>query len=171
MTALKVIVIVVCLATLGLALYAFVPRKPNIISTEEPAIPQREPTINEWLQYIAEAIPFVVDGPNDLYDYWQVPAETIERRAGDCEDLAILCMDFFLCKGMPEEDVELCLGFCRGHGHAWISLGGIQFEPRDGRVINHYIAPWYVLIRKCTVKEVQVIVGRDGWKYLQREGI
>lgn len=62
----------------------------------------------------------------DEEDFWQLPQETIERRSGDCEDLAFLLHSLFLASGL---DSEFVIGqFDRGR-HAWVICEGKLFEP------------------------------------------
>ena len=40
-------------------------------------------------------------------DYWAKPSEILERRAGDCEDFAILKMAALLRAGIPAQSMSL----------------------------------------------------------------
>lgn len=59
-------------------------------------------------------------------DFWQLPVETIERGAGDCEDLAFLLHSLFLGADL---DSELVFGELAGVGHVWVIYDGRLFEP------------------------------------------
>lgn len=70
--------------------------------------------------YVARNIEYVEDGGRD---YWQSPGETVARRAGDCEDMAILALF------MLERDTDAVAFMAAGHGHAWIVADGKHWEP------------------------------------------
>lgn len=40
-------------------------------------------------------------------DYWSSPDETVAKRAGDCEDFAILKMASLLQTGIPQEKMAI----------------------------------------------------------------
>ncbi|TPK58018.1 transglutaminase [Mesorhizobium sp. B2-4-19] len=57
-------------------------------------------------------------------DYWAKPSETLERRAGDCEDFAILKMAALLRAGIPAQSMSLVVlqDRKRGFFHAVLSV-------------------------------------------------
>lgn len=57
-------------------------------------------------------------------DYWAKPAEILERRAGDCEDFAILKMAALLRAGIPAQSMSLVVlqDRKRGFFHAVLSV-------------------------------------------------
>ncbi len=57
-------------------------------------------------------------------DYWAKPAEILERRAGDCEDFAILKMAALLHAGIPAQSMSLVVlqDRKRGFFHAVLSV-------------------------------------------------
>jgi predicted transglutaminase-like cysteine proteinase len=46
----------------------------------------------------------------DSEDYWQSPAETLNRKAGDCEDFAILARALLIGAGFDSSDMWLLIG-------------------------------------------------------------
>ncbi len=60
-------------------------------------------SITEIIIYIADNIKYV----NEIFDYWQLPEETIKKGTGDCEDLCILAM--FLFKTKLNLDTDLIM--------------------------------------------------------------
>ncbi len=76
--------------------------------------------IREWL---AANISYKRDA--DVYsvnDYWQLPIETLERKTGDCEDLAILLCSLLRADGVSPEDVYVAIGCTQGtdNCHAYL---------------------------------------------------
>jgi len=59
-----------------------------------------------------------------MLDYWAKPSETLERRAGDCEDFAILKMAALLRAGIPAQSMSLVVlqDRKRGFFHAVLSV-------------------------------------------------
>ena len=58
------------------------------------------------------------------FDYWAKPSEILERRAGDCEDFAILKMTALLRAGIPAQSMSLVVlqDRRRGFFHAVLSV-------------------------------------------------
>ena len=75
-------------------------------------------TINRMIAYRTD---------NAVYggvDYWAKPSEIIDRRAGDCEDFAILKMTALLSAGIPASDMSLVVlqDRKRGFFHAVLAV-------------------------------------------------
>lgn len=65
----------------------------------------------------------------ELHEYYQTPAETIERGAGDCEDLGILKKHLFEQAGIPKESMAMVVvNDENGQGHAVL---GVTFTIDD----------------------------------------
>ncbi|MCS7050722.1 MAG: transglutaminase-like domain-containing protein [Thermomicrobium sp.] len=85
------------------------------------------------LRYISDPLSFF---PRDL---WCSPAKTLERRGGDCDDLAILVVSLLQAAGVPARvvlgDVLTGTAF---EPHAWVEgadeYGRFLIEPTDGRI-------------------------------------
>lgn len=63
--------------------------------------------------------------PTSGNDPWQLPEETLARRAGDCEDRAFLIAALLLASGVSGYHVRVALGElrqtdCVTHDHAWV---------------------------------------------------
>ncbi len=63
----------------------------------------------------------------EIGDYWTTPAEILERRAGDCDDKAIL-LTSLLRNQLPPEQVFCAFGFWKKgsqrEGHMWVVTQG-----------------------------------------------
>lgn len=62
-------------------------------------------------------------------DHWQSPAETLQRNAGDCEDLAILLQHMLRQRGY---ECDVAFGIkdpTRKHGHSWceVRIDGVLY--------------------------------------------
>ena len=57
------------------------------------------------------------------YDYWQMPAETLAERTGDCEDASMLLCSILRARLSPGE-VFVTVGTWQGYGHAWVTVAG-----------------------------------------------
>lgn len=55
---------------------------------------------------------------NDPHEHWQTPAETLKRRAGDCEDFAILRIELLRWAGVPTDSMAVFTGWSYQTGHA-----------------------------------------------------
>jgi predicted transglutaminase-like cysteine proteinase len=83
-------------------------------------------------------------------DYWAEPEETLARRAGDCEDFAILKMTALLQSGIPASSMSLVVLQDRKRGvfHAVLSVstssGTFVLDSLDNRVVKDTELPNYV---------------------------
>jgi hypothetical protein len=92
-------------------------------------------------------------------DVWFSPAATLQRRGGDCEDLAILSLSLLLAGGHHE--AHLVIGrHCDGRrceGHAWVegadARGGFLFEATSMQLMRYrppaYRPNWGVTKTRC----------------------
>jgi hypothetical protein len=57
----------------------------------------------------------------DSYYYWQTPAETLEKRSGNCKDFAVLLCALSRAAGVPAGDIYVAIGKDRSNrSHAFI---------------------------------------------------
>ena len=56
-----------------------------------------------------------------LYDYFQLPAETVAAGVGDCEDTAGL-LTSILRNRLSAEEIFATIGTWQGFGHAWVTV-------------------------------------------------
>lgn len=78
-------------------------------------------------RYVARTVRYVPDG---RVDSWADPAATARRRAGDCEDQAILGLYVALVAGIPAAKAAVAMGTdARGNQHAILLVEG-----RGGRL-------------------------------------
>jgi len=77
----------------------------------------------------------------DSYYHWQTPAETLEKRSGNCKDFAVLLCTLSRAAGVPAGDIYVAIGKDRSNrSHAFIIekwlLGRWQvIEPQVGGFI------------------------------------
>jgi len=77
----------------------------------------------------------------DSYYYWQTPAETLNKRTGNCKDFAVLLCTICRSSGIPAGDIYVAIGKDRSNrSHAFIIekwlLGRWQvIEPQVGGFI------------------------------------
>ena len=72
-------------------------------------------------------IRYVSDGPDILDDYWQSAQETYNLRTGDCEDMAIIFIEF--AKDMGYEP-----NFIAPPLHALAECDGTYYDPAMGSI-------------------------------------
>jgi len=76
------------------------------------------------LDYMCKSVSY----RSDNGEFWFFPDEVIRRRAGDCDDSAILLCSL-LRNFYPADRVYVVAGIYRGLGHAWVELDGEVLEP------------------------------------------
>jgi hypothetical protein len=58
---------------------------------------------------------------NDSYYHWQTPAETLQKRTGNCKDFAVLLCTLSRAAGVPAGDIYVAIGKDRSNNsHAFI---------------------------------------------------
>ncbi|KFA90878.1 hypothetical protein Q664_25765 [Archangium violaceum Cb vi76] len=93
------------------------------------------------LQYIAD--------PSGPFDYWCSPAVTLDRKGGDCDDLAIFGASF-LRRGGVKASVVVGSLWSNGTwgGHAWVEgsdrFGWFLLEGTSGGLYRGQRPAWYV---------------------------
>jgi len=90
-------------------------------------------TVRETIEWIHENIIYTSDGAKDE---WSLPHETYLKRAGDCEDVAILAMYFIKTELKRESFFEGGYYYDNNirYGHAWVSVNDIPWEPQQGTI-------------------------------------
>jgi hypothetical protein len=99
--------------------------------------------VRKEIEYVTEGNPKKWSYPRSFLayklDFWQLPAETIQWRKGDCEDRAILLCTMMRIAGVSASHVRVVVGVVHFNGgqsgHAWI-------EFKIGNV-------WYALETTC----------------------
>lgn len=84
-------------------------------------------TMEEAWSWVDYNIHYKYDPIVGLWDAWQTPEETLEKRTGDCEDFSILLMYFIYALG---EDSSLILCTYDGNPHVIIKYKGQYLEPQ-----------------------------------------
>jgi len=107
-----------------------------IDSVEEPYEP--EGLVHQVFKFGVTLIKYV--GEDESKDYWQTPKETNDRRAGDCEDMAIwLCRKSFV---LGVTDIKFVVGKmkigvlwgAKWLGHAWAEYDGYVYDIANYKV-------------------------------------
>lgn len=79
--------------------------------------------------------------PVEESDFWQYPAETIKRGAGDCEDLAFLVKSLLLAAGIPDEIAFVNIKYW--HVYTTVTINGetlvLEFDPDE---THYYSYDW-----------------------------
>lgn len=77
-----------------------------------------------------------LDNIKDKEDLWQYPAETINRRGGDCEDKVFLLVSLLSAAGF--DNVFAVKGRYLGGGHFWIEYNDMIIDPQKKKNIVIY---------------------------------
>ncbi len=129
------------------------PDEEHILSTykemmgESSIIPFHWLTIRNW---VGENIEYRDDSTvHGVDEYWQLGKETLERRTGDCEDLAILLCSLLRADGWGVDNVYVVIGRNEaGDHHAWVKIsiplvGWYNIEPSKS---GWYTGPGDILV-------------------------
>jgi len=129
--------------------YIYFPVDPRqLITPEDPVVRQALETVTadktdfrsdfRKLQgWVASRITY----SQDSYYHWQTPAETLEKRSGNCKDFAVLLCTLLRASGVPPGDVFVAIGKDRNNkSHAFIIEKWLQgrwqvIEPQVGGFI------------------------------------
>ena len=129
--------------------YVYFPIDPRqLITVEDPAVRQALDKITsnktdyrsdfrKLQDWVASHITY----SQDSYYHWQTPAETLEKRSGNCKDFAVLLCTLSRAAGIPAGDIYVAIGKDRSNrSHAFIIekwlLGRWQvIEPQVGGFI------------------------------------
>ena len=97
------------------------------------------------IKEVADSIDYLTD--DELYgvsDYWASVRETETAGAGDCEDYAILALSR-IYERLGVKGVMLTgHGFNAGTWHAWIAVGGVEYDPTFGAVAPESYETWLI---------------------------
>jgi len=78
---------------------------------------------NALREWVSMHVSYVSDqSTHGTSEYWQLPAETLELKTGDCEDFAILLCTLLRAYGVPPDQVYVAAAFSEGEerGHAFL---------------------------------------------------
>ncbi|MER8463047.1 transglutaminase-like cysteine peptidase [Mesorhizobium sp. M1396] len=101
-------------------------------------------------------------------DYWATPSEILERRAGDCEDFAILKMTALLRAGIPTRSMALVVlqDRKRGFFHAVLSVstgsGTFILDSLSNTVVRDSDLPDYVPLYSFSTDRAWIHGSRPG---------
>lgn len=101
-------------------------------------------------------------------DYWAKPSEILERRAGDCEDFAILKMTALLRAGIPTQSMALVVlqDRKRGFFHAVLSVstgsGTFILDSLSNTVVRDSDLPDYVPLYSFSTDRAWIHGSRPG---------
>ncbi len=85
---------------------------------------------------------------HSVNEYWQLPAETLELRTGDCEDFAILLCSLLRAYGVPANQVYVAVGVSKDKTyHAYLVEKWYQgiwrvAEPQAGAWSGVFLGDW-----------------------------
>ena len=129
--------------------YVYFPVDPRqLITVDDPAVHQALQAITsnktdyrsdfrKLQDWVASHITY----SQDSYYHWQTPAETLQKRSGNCKDFAVLLCTLVRAAGVPSGDIYVAIGKDRSNAsHAFIIekwlLGRWQvIEPQVGGFI------------------------------------
>jgi len=89
-------------------------------------------TESNVLDWVAENITYA----KDREEFAQTPGETMRRRAGDCEDFAILDLALLAEIGIEANFVYTHFPGDRAKSHAVIEVYGFLVEPQSAKVVH-----------------------------------
>lgn len=88
----------------------------------------KDMSIDEIQQWIMQNIKSVADSK----EFWQLPFETLARRAGDCEDKNVLMANLIRVSGLEDWRVRLNYGMTNAGPHVWVTyFDGRKWVPLD----------------------------------------
>jgi predicted transglutaminase-like cysteine proteinase len=96
----------------------------NLVSTIVSPGDTNDQKVDKILKWVTENITYVSDEVQyHLGEYWAKPTETLNSRAGDCEDEAFLIQSMALAAGIPANRLRTYGGLVKTGaalgGHAW----------------------------------------------------
>lgn len=121
------------------ARFYITPNNPTVQQTLNNIV--ENPLIPDWIEirdWVANEIEYVNDTiTHGVSEYWQLPAETLSLRTGDCEDFSILLCSLYRAIGWDEDEVYVVLGEKDRNYHAWVKLdvdtiGWQNIESQEG---------------------------------------
>lgn len=113
-------------------------------------------TIEDALSWVADNISYVSDEIHDRPEYWQDPYQTYTWRTGDCEDFSILLM-YLMYRGVGLDPV-MVVGRVPAFdgewvGHAWVRVGGEDYEAIYGLRLTEWFAEYAVVKREISYED------------------
>lgn len=98
----------------------------------------------EKLKNIIEWVSSNIKYVSDRSEFWQLPFETIKRKAGDCDDVAILTGNLLLAVGFKYYDVMLHVAEIPKGFHCFATLKGQIADPLNPHLFT-IPSNWHVL--------------------------
>lgn len=96
-------------------------------------LPEGVYTDSNVLDWVALNIVYVADGREE---FAQTPKETMARRAGDCEDFAILDVALLAEIGIEANFIYTHFPGDRARSHAIVEVYGFLVEPQSAEVVH-----------------------------------
>ena len=96
-------------------------------------LPEKLTSPQEILDWMRKNIRYQTDTTSHQRDYWQTPEETVNRRAGDCEDFSLLFM--YLCRRYLDIEPRLFVVSRNSIGtydHTIVEVDGSWYDPAVG---------------------------------------
>jgi hypothetical protein len=116
----------ISLLSCDIRIIAYPPNAPHFLSPQ---------SIGEWVYQ-------EVKYKSDSIEFWQYPHETIEKMAGDCEDMALLTMYLTYINFGIKPDMEIVYYEDINDYHAIPTIHGVELEPspRSGWILYQLYA-------------------------------
>lgn len=95
----------------------------------------------------------------DAADHWQTPEATWERKAGDCEDIAILKRAILLAQGRRDDDMLLVIA------HDLIARNDHAFLVVDGCVLDSFNALTLPVSKVKDYRPIMAMTGSQSWLF------
>lgn len=118
--------------------------------------------VNREVAYISDDIHY------GRRDFWAKPSETISKRAGDCEDFAILKMHLLRAAGYPADKIRLVLGrdLAANQDHAFL----VVFTPTGSKVLDNNIDRVYSVKEAVALRPILSFSEGSRWVHGIRDG-
>jgi len=109
--------------------YVYFPVDPRqLITVEDPAVRRAlesitsdKTDIRSDFRKLQDWVASNIAYSQDSYYHWQTPAETLEKRSGNCKDFAVLLCALSRAAGVPAGDIYVAIGKDRSNrSHAFI---------------------------------------------------
>lgn len=97
----------------------------TLVLDPDTAISYNFSTVADAWKFVCDDIAYKLDAETGYADYWQTPAETVDRMAGDCEDKAILFMHLVYRLGYSP--VLVGVEYADGSQHVMTLLDGVYY--------------------------------------------
>jgi predicted transglutaminase-like cysteine proteinase len=113
-------------------------------------------------EHVNRDMTYVSDGSSYArQDYWAKPTETLAKRAGDCEDLAILKMHLLRAAGYPADKIRFVLArdLAANQDHAFL----VVFTPAGSRVLDNTVDRVFSVTEAVALRPIMSFSENNRW--------